>query len=79
MKKDSKGHYYEDIKNVRVTYIPKSDRVPGKDWAGEDVLRIQAYLTETKVMPGAELPVSSINDVAEFISKVIKLYHNSAR
>jgi hypothetical protein len=43
IKKDGSENLFTDVENIRITYQPKSKRSPEKDWAGSDVIRIQAY------------------------------------
>jgi hypothetical protein len=40
---DGSGHLDAEVENIRITYVSASDRKPEADWAGSDVLRIQAY------------------------------------
>ena len=40
---DTAGNLYVDIENVRITYVCAAHRRPDTEWAGTDVLRIQAY------------------------------------
>ena len=40
---DSKDNRFVNAENVRITIVNASDRDPATDWAGTDVIRIQAY------------------------------------
>jgi len=43
MPQDNAGHFYAEVDNIRVTFIPARGRAPGKDWSGSDVIRVQSY------------------------------------
>ena len=34
---------YGEVENVRITYVPAGERRREANWAGTDVIRIQAY------------------------------------
>jgi hypothetical protein len=34
---------YEEVGNLRITFVPADERKPGADWAGSDVIRVQAF------------------------------------
>ncbi len=74
--KDSKDHIYAEIENVRVTYIPAKDRDGSKDWAGSDVIRVQAKRdsTSNSLYMGAEFPVPSPEAFGQFIAAVCQVY-----
>jgi hypothetical protein len=74
--KDSKGHIYADVENIRVTYIPAKDREGSKDWAGSDVIRVQAYKgsTDRSLHMGAEIPVSSPEVFGQFVGAICQVY-----
>jgi hypothetical protein len=75
--KDSKGHIYADVENIRVTYIPASDRDASKDWAGSDVIRVQAYKApapDRSLHMGAEIPISSPEVFGEFVGAICQIY-----
>ncbi|MGC8605227.1 MAG: hypothetical protein ACP5VS_16290 [Desulfomonilaceae bacterium] len=77
IQKDGSGNPYVEVGNVRITYVPRSQRQSAKDWAGSDVIRIQAYKDDPAVckalFPGAEFPVESHKQVVELISAVAYL------
>jgi hypothetical protein len=74
--KDSKGHIYADVETIRVTYIPAQDREGSKDWAGSDVIRVQAYKgpTDRSLHMGAEFPVSSPEVFGQFVGAICQVY-----
>lgn len=76
MERDSAGHLFVDIDNIRITYIPAADRNTEADWAGSDVLRIQSYRgTETSALHrGGEFPVGSIDAFSQFIAALCRVY-----
>ena len=45
MKIDDAGNRYDDMQNIRITYVPSEKRPEAKNWAGQDVMRVQAYPT----------------------------------
>jgi len=75
--KDGSGNSYVEISNLRITYVPRSQRQSAKDWAGSDVIRVQAYKDDPAVskalFQGAEFPVESHKQVVELISAVAYL------
>jgi hypothetical protein len=76
LSKDSRGHLYAEVDNIRVTYIPAADRAPGADWAGSDVIRVQAYkgTADKSLHMGAELPVSSPEAFGKFVATICQVY-----
>jgi hypothetical protein len=75
--KDGSGNSYVEISNLRITYVPRSQRQSAKDWAGSDVIRVQAYKDDPalskSLFQGAEFPVESHKQVVELISAVAYL------
>lgn len=68
IEKDSSGNSYVEVGNVRLTYVPAARRDPGKDWADQDVVRINAYKGHGKAMfQGAEFPVGGPAEALEFV------------
>ena len=41
--KDRSKSSYVEVSNLRITYVPRSQKQSAKDWDGSDVIRIQAY------------------------------------
>ena len=76
MPTDQAGHEWERVGNVRVTFIPQHERDPGKDWAGADVLRIQAYKDDQteSLFPGAEFPVPDSDAFADLVRALCRVY-----
>jgi len=74
--KDSRGHVYGRVGNIRITYIPAADRMPEKDWPGSDVIRVQAYkdATSESLHMGAEFPVSTPSDFGDLIGGICQVY-----
>ena len=77
MNTDNANHLYEELQNIRITYVPAGDRQDAKNWAGSDVIRIQSYKTETdkSLHMGAELPVPDPDVFVEMISKLCAVYN----
>lgn len=77
MPTDERGHHFENCGNVRVTFVPHSDRVEAADWSDTDVLRIQAYrdMTGRQLHMGAELPVPSAQALLDLIRTIIATYN----
>jgi hypothetical protein len=75
--RDGPGHVYAEVDNIRITYVPAKDRDPDKDWAGSDVIRVQAYRGDTSraLFPGAELPIRSPEVFVELISALCSVYN----
>jgi len=79
--KDGKGNCYIDVGNGRVTYVRGSTREDKKNWAGEDVIRIQAYQDEsrTQLHRGEELPVGKDNTtIFEMLGAISGLILNNS-
>ena len=75
MEKDGSNHLYIDIDNVRITYVPSKDRDKSADWAGSDVIRIQAYKGAGQSLHmGAELPVKSPRVFVKLIAGLCAVY-----
>ena len=74
--RDNKDHIYVDVENIRVTYIPARDRGASKDWAGADVIRVQAYKgsADRSLHMGAEIPVSSPEIFGQFVGAICQVY-----
>ena len=51
--KDSKGHIYADVENIRVTYIPAKDRDASKDCA----VPVSVLAGDAGVMPVSVLTI----------------------
>jgi hypothetical protein len=76
MTKQDKRHqkFIEVGSNLRVTFVPASQRARKKDWAGQDVLRFNAYVGDKKRLHrGAEVPVGSSATVLELIAAICEL------
>lgn len=75
--KDGSGNSYVEVNNLRITYVPRSQRQSAKDWAGSDVIRVTAYRDDPSVSKalhrGSEFPVESHKQVVELISAVAYL------
>ena len=73
---DGSNHLYYEVQNIRVTYVPASDRRPEADWAGADVLRIQAYRgdQDASLHRGAEIPIRSAQEFGEFVAALCRTY-----
>lgn len=77
MNKDKANHYYMEIQNIRITYVPNNDRAKEKDWAGSDVLRIQSRKSDKNhaLNMGAELPINGPDDFINMIATLCEVYH----
>ncbi len=62
--RDSAGHTYITIQNLRLTYIPAGDRPKAKNW-GLPGREIPAGFEEAA--PGAEFPVGSSQNKLNFV------------
>lgn len=79
MKTDDAGNLYDDVSNVRITYVPSGKRADAKNWAGQDVIRLQAYKTDPQqsqaLHMGAELPIESTEVFIDLISTLCGVYN----
>jgi hypothetical protein len=65
---------YKEIGNVRITYVTSDKRIGKNDWAGTDVLRIQAYRgVGESLHKGAELPIEDVNSWDELLQVIYDL------
>lgn len=76
IQEDTRGHIYAEVENIRVTYIPAKDRDGSKDWAGADVIRLQAYRggEDKSLHRGAEFPVSSPETFGQCVAAICQVY-----
>ncbi len=82
MSRDSAGHFYADVDNIRVTFIPAHDRATGKDWSNSDVIRVQSYKNtgvSHSLQQGAEFPVSSPDSLIRLIETLCAAYHGGSQ
>ncbi len=78
IEQDEPGHNFIEIENIRLTYISAADRSQDKDWAGSDVMRIQAYKGDGKsLFMGAEIPITSPEVMIDLIAALCQLYNSS--
>ena len=73
---DKNGNFYVNVGNIRITYIPKESRSEAKNWAGESVIRIQAYRNghNSALHSGAEYPVEGVKSIMDLIGGISNLY-----
>jgi hypothetical protein len=78
MEQDKNGNPYEEVENIRITFVDKNTRNPEKDWSGDDTLRFQAYKGEDSyaLYLGAEIPLSSNETIIEIIESLCRLYRH---
>ncbi|MBL7837498.1 MAG: hypothetical protein JNM67_08280 [Bacteroidetes bacterium] len=78
MQQDKNKNIYEEVGNIRVTFIDKDTRSPDKDWSGKDTLRFQAYKgADTNALHlGAEIPLDSNETIIELIEALCRLYRH---
>ena len=76
IEKDGAGQSYLDIYNkyYRLTYVSKDTRHEAANWAGKDVIRIQAYKGKGHALhPGPEILIDTEKDIYELISSLCHL------
>jgi len=72
---DSSGNLYAEVDNIRITYVQAARRADDKEWAGSDVMRIQAYKGEGKrLFPGAEFLVSDDLSFVRMVEALCEVY-----
>ncbi len=78
---DEPGHVCVRVGNIRVTYVPAADRTAVKNWAGSDILRVQAYKDpdSESLHKGAEFPVSTPEAFVDLISGLCSVYNEGRR
>ena len=75
IKQDNKGNNYINLNNLRITYVRQETRDPDRDWAGADMIRIQAYTGNgSQLHRGAEIPVTDVSTFIELIESLTRLY-----
>lgn len=72
---DEYGNHYLEFERpqnepIRFTYVPN------RDWAGQDVIRIQAISSDGNPRHGPEIPVGQLGD---FVSCLINLLNSQAQ
>lgn len=78
MSRDKNNNLFFKVENVRLTYIPKVSRAPGKDWSKGDVIRIQAYKGSDSeaLYQGAEIALVTKDTALEIIEAICRLIRN---
>ena len=83
---DGSGNLYIDVANLRITYQPASRRDASQDWAGTDVIRVQAYRDDrsqsgasSALHRGAEFPVADEATFIAVIESLCTLYREGRR
>jgi hypothetical protein len=73
--RDGAGNEYIEVDNVRITYVPADRRDAAKNWAGQDVVRIQARRDDgtNALHMGAEFPVDGPAAGLRFIEAFARL------
>jgi hypothetical protein len=76
MEQDVNGHWFVEVSNLRLTFVPKEDRSDAKDWSGSDVIRIQARRNskDNALHMGAEYPVSGEGDITKLMLGIRGIY-----
>ncbi len=73
---------HEDVDNIRVTYVPAGDRPEDANWAGSDVIRVQAYRqdpTESHSLHrGAEFPLADNVAFCRLIETLCRVYRQGS-
>ena len=78
---DGPDHLCVRVGNIRITYVPAADRTETQNWAGSDVLRVQAYRdSESDALhKGAEFPVSTPEAFVDLLSSLCVVYNEGRR
>jgi len=72
---DSTGHVFVEVDNVRITYVPSRDRTAAANWAGSDVIRVQAKKGHGDALHmGAEFPVADEMAFVRLIEGICQVY-----
>ena len=74
MPQDSTGNQFENVSNVRLTYVSRGSRSAGMDWSAGDVLRIQAYKDNGGLYMGPEVDLRDPATILELIEALCRLY-----
>jgi hypothetical protein len=74
---------HETIDNLRVTHVPANERDADKNWAGTDVIRVQAYrqspAESQRLHPGVEFPVPDALSFCRLIETLCRVYLGGTR
>lgn len=69
---------HEDVDNIRVTYVPADERSADANWAGFDVIRVQAYRQDPSISQslhrGAEFPISDSAALCRLMETICRVY-----
>lgn len=78
---DSAGNVCRDVDNLRITYVPAASREHAKNWAGQDVLRVQSYRggDNAALHRGAEFPIESPDSFVALLSALCSVYNAGRR
>jgi len=76
MRKRTRPDNYENVSNIRITYVPRSNRPKTKDWSGTDVLRFQAYRDSKRraLFIGPEMSIENSKTILELIEALCRIY-----
>jgi hypothetical protein len=68
----------EEIGNLRITFVPADERNPSADWAGSDVIRIQAFRQDPSISKslyiGPEFPCDSEADLENLVGAIRRAF-----
>lgn len=72
--KDRNDNFYEEVGNIRITYVREESRKKGKNWSKSDVLRFNVYDDKQKlIQPGAEYQINNSDDILNLIRSIISV------
>jgi hypothetical protein len=79
MNVDSANHWFVDVGNVRVTYVPAGDRRENAHRRECDAIRMQSYKGHGRALnQGAEMPLTPENDLLELIESLCRLHRQGS-
>jgi hypothetical protein len=71
---------YEEVGNLRITFVPADERKPGADWAGSDVIRVQAFRQDPAISKslnmGPEFPCNTEAELENVIGAIRRAFEN---
>jgi hypothetical protein len=74
-KTDGNGNMFEDVGNIRITYVDKNRRSSESPWPDKDKLSFRAYKGQgSSLHMGAEIPIDDTDTLIEIIEALCKLH-----
>ncbi len=71
---------HEEVGNLRITFVPASERRPDADWAESDVIRIQAFRQDPSISKslnmGPEFPCNTEAELENVVDAIRRVFES---